>query len=72
MWPATLPWAVLGVDPKAEQTLRGDAGFTLSDPTGTINTARVYWSIKNTGLVMDQPGEAIINPQGFGDFLPAK
>ena len=69
---ATLPWAVLGVDPKAELKLRGDAGFILSDPAGTINTARVYWSNKNTGLVMDQPGEAIITPQGFGDFLLAK
>ena len=62
----------LGVDPKAELRLRGDASFILSDPTGTINTARVYWSNKNTGLVMDQPGEAITTPQGFGDFLLAK
>jgi hypothetical protein len=69
---AALPWAVLGIDPKAELKLRGDAGFILSDPTGSINTARVYWSNKNTGLVMDQPGEAIITPQGFGDFLLAK
>ena len=69
---AALPWAVLGVEPKADLKLRGDAGFILSDPTGTINAARVYWSNKNTGLVMDQPGEAIITPQGFGDFLLAK
>jgi hypothetical protein len=69
---AALPWAVLGIDHKAELKLRGDAGFILSDPTGSINTARVYWSNKNTGLVMDQPGEAIITPQGFGDFLLAK
>ena len=69
---AALPWAVLGVEPQAELKLRGDAGFILSDPTGTINTARVYWSNKSTGLVMDQPGEAIITPQGFGDFLLAK
>jgi hypothetical protein len=66
---AALPWALLGVEPKAELKLRGDAGFILSDPSGTINAARVYWSNKNTGLVMDQPGEAIINPQGFGEFL---
>ncbi len=69
---AALPWTVLGVEPKAELKLRGDAGFILSDPSGTINSARVYWSNKNTGLVMDQPGEAIIQPQGFGEFILGK
>ena len=69
---AALPWALLGVQPKPEITLRGDAGLILSDPTGTINAARVYWSNKNTGLVMDQPGEAIINPQAFGEFILGK
>ncbi len=69
---ATLPWAVLGVEPKEGLVLRGDVGFILSDPSGTINAARVYWSNKNTGLVMDQPGEAIINPQGFGEFILGK
>ena len=69
---AALPWALLGVQPKPEIKLRGDAGFILSDPTGTINAARVYWSNKNTGLVMDQPGEAIINPQAFGEFILGK
>ncbi len=69
---ATLPWAILGVEPKAETKLRGDAGFILSDPSGTVNTARVYWSNKNTGLVMDQPGEALLNPQGFGEFILGK
>ena len=44
----------------------------FSDPIGTINTARVYWSNKNTGLVMDQPGEAIITPQGFGELRLAR
>lgn len=69
---AALPWALLGVQPKPESKLRGDVGFILSDPTGTINAARVYWSNKNTGLVMDQPGEAIINPQAFGEFIIGK
>jgi hypothetical protein len=67
-----IPWAVPGVDPKPDLNLRGDVGFILSDPSGTINAARVSWSNKNTGLVMDQPGEAIITPQGFGDLLLAK
>lgn len=69
---AAIPWTVLGIDPKEGLKLRGDVGFILSDPSGTINAARVYWSNKNTGLVMDQPGEAIITPQGFGDLLLAK
>lgn len=69
---ATLPWAVLGVTPQAGMKLRGDAGFILSDASGTINAARVYWSNKSTGLVNDQPGEAILQPQGFGEFVLGK
>jgi hypothetical protein len=69
---AALPWAILGVEPKAELKLRGDAGFILSDPSGTFNTARVYWSNKNTSLVSDQPSEALIWPQGFGEFILGK
>ena len=66
---ASLPWKVLGVQPKVGLKLRGDAGFILSDPTGTFNTARVYWSNKHTNLVNDQPNEAQINPKGFGEFV---
>jgi len=69
---ATLPWATLGIEAKAGMTLRGDVGFILSDASGTINTARVYWSNKHTNLVNDQPGEAILHPQGFGEFILAK
>lgn len=69
---AVLPWSVLGVEPKAGLKLRGDMGFILSDPAGTINTARVYWSNKSTGLVNDQPNEALIQPQGFGEFILGK
>lgn len=69
---ARLPWAILGVEPKPERPLRGDVGFILSDPAGTINVARVYWSNKNTNLVNDQPGEALIQPQGFGEFILGK
>ena len=69
---AALPWAVLGVQPTPELKLRGDLGFILSDPSGTVNTARVYWSNKHTNLVNDQPGEALINPQGFGEFVLGK
>jgi hypothetical protein len=69
---AALPWAVLGVQPRPELKLRGDVGFILSDPSGIFNTARVYWSNKHTNLVNDQPGEAVIKPQGFAEFVLAK
>ena len=69
---AALPWAVLGVQPRPELRLRGDVGFILSDPSGIFNTARVYWSNKHTNLVNDQPGEAVIKPQGFAEFVLAK
>ncbi len=69
---ATVPWSILGVAPKAEMTLRGDVGFILSDPSGTINTARVYWSNPSTNLVNDQPHEAMLQPQAFGVFILGK
>jgi hypothetical protein len=69
---AKVPWSVLGVAPKAELKLRGDVGFILSDPSGTINTARVYWSNRNTNLVNDQPSESLVHPQAFGDFILGK
>jgi hypothetical protein len=69
---ATLSWATLGITPTAEMKLRGDAGFILSDPSGTINVARVYWSNKATGLVNDQPNEAVLQPQGLGEFVLGK
>jgi len=69
---AKMPWALLGVQPTPELKLRGDAGFILSDPSGVFNTARVYWSNKHANLVSDQPSEALITPQGFGEFILGK
>jgi sugar lactone lactonase YvrE len=69
---AKVPWALLGVQPTPELKLRGDAGFILSDPSGVFNTARVYWSNKHANLVSDQPSEALITPQGFGEFILGK
>lgn len=68
---AALPWKTLGIEPRPGMTLRGDVGFILSDPSGTFNAARVYWSNKSTNLVNDQPGEAVISPKCFGSFLLA-
>jgi hypothetical protein len=69
---AKLPWATLGVDYAADLKLRGDAGFILSDPSGVSNAARVYWSNQHANLVSDQPSEALITPQGFGEFILGK
>lgn len=41
-------------------------GFILSNPAGTENAARVYWSNKDTGLVSDIPHEARMYPAKMG------
>ncbi len=66
---ARVPWAALGITPEAGKTLRGDAGFILSDEAGTINTARVYWANKMTNLVNDLPSEAWLYPNRWGTFV---
>ena len=65
-----VPWALLGMEPPARgATLRGDAGIILSDAQGTANAARVYRSNRHTGLVNDQPGEAVLQPAGWSDIV---
>ncbi|MGE9290871.1 MAG: sugar-binding protein, partial [Puniceicoccales bacterium] len=65
---ATVPWAVLGIEPQPGITLYGDVGFISSDPSGRINASRTYWSNKATGLVSDEPLEAWLHPQTWGIF----
>ncbi|MHC4884144.1 MAG: sugar-binding protein [Planctomycetota bacterium] len=64
---ASIPWTSLGVTPRSGMTMRADFGFILSDAAGTINTARVYWSNKNTNLVNDMPIEAWFEPAAWGE-----
>lgn len=52
--------------PENEQVLR-----IRSDTAGISNTARACWSNKQSNLVNDQPGEAELNPKGFGRFALA-
>ena len=62
----TIPFAEIGVKPAAGLKLRADLGFILSNPAGTENAARVYWSNKDTGLVSDIPHEARMYPAKMG------
>ena len=65
----SVAWAELGLSaPAAGATMTGDVGFILSDNEGQINVARVYRANKSTNLVNDQPGEARIAPNGFGEI----
>ena len=65
-----VPWALLGMTaPAAGAKMTGDVGFITSDAKGEINAARVYRSNKATGLVYDQPGEAILNPAAWSEVV---
>jgi len=59
---AVIPWNDLNMEPQQGMSIRGDVGFILSDAAGTTNTARVYWSNKDTNLVSDLPFEAWLKP----------
>jgi len=63
---ASIPLNALGLKLKAGQTLTGDIGFISSDATGRLNTARTYWSNKQTNLISDLPSEAWLYPQQWG------
>jgi len=63
---ASIPWKLLGVEPKSGLKLKGDAGVLFGDADGTQTIARHYWSNKNTNLVNDVPGEAELTPKVWG------
>lgn len=69
---AKIPWKELGITASPGMKLSGDAGFILSDSAGTVNTARVYWSNRNTNLVNDIPHEAMLSPSAWGEFILGK
>ncbi len=65
---AVLPWAAIDMAaPAAGTKLTGDAGIIVGDADNKINIARIYRNNGSTNLVNDQPGEARIAPNGFGD-----
>jgi hypothetical protein len=60
----SIPLATLGLEPKANMTLKGDIGILRGNGFQTLQ--RVYWSNKATGLVSDLPSEAELTPQLWG------
>ncbi|MFG0251022.1 MAG: sugar-binding protein, partial [Phycisphaeraceae bacterium JB051] len=66
---AQLPVLSLGLELKPQMQLTGDVGFICSDATGSINTARIYWSNKQTNLISDLPAEAWLYPSQWGKII---
>jgi hypothetical protein len=65
---AAIPLAAIGLVPTSGMKLRGDVGFISSDAQGLSNTARTYWANPNTNLVNDEPSEAWLYPDTWGEF----
>jgi hypothetical protein len=66
---AAIPWQAFGGKPATGATLRGDAGFLSSDNQGLRTTARTYWMNKDTNLVSDEPLEAWLYPDRWGELI---
>lgn len=64
---AAIPLTSIGLKPSGKMS--GDVGFISSDSAGKINSARTYWSNKKTNLVNDEPIEAWLDPQEWGEFV---
>ena len=63
---AAIPLSLLGLEPKAGLSLRGDVGVLRGTPGSTRQ--RVYWSNKATGITADVPSEARLQPKLWGTF----
>lgn len=62
----SIPLEVLGLNPGAGQSIRGDIGLLRGNGVQTLQ--RIYWSNKATGIVSDIPSEAELSPQYWGRF----
>jgi hypothetical protein len=65
---AAIPLRAIGLVPTPGMKLRGDVGFISSDAQGMSNTARTYWANPNTNLVNDEPSEAWLYPDTWGEL----
>jgi len=66
---AAIPLKTLGFVAKTGASVRGDMGFIASDVQGMSDTARLYWANKDTNLVSDEPLEAWLFPETWGEWV---
>jgi len=65
----SVPWNMLGMTPpQFGEALTGDIGMIAADAEGKSNAVRIYRNNTCTNLVSDQPGEAILHPEAFGEI----
>ncbi len=64
----TIPWRLIGFNPKKLSETSGDVGRVNSDATGTRAASRIYWSNKNTAIMSDLPTEVLVEPDLWGTF----
>jgi hypothetical protein len=69
---AAIPLTDLGFSPQPGNTYLGDMGIVYSDPTGTIDTLRMYWANPVNAMVNDLSTEAQITPAAWGRFVVEK
>jgi hypothetical protein len=65
---AAIPWRTLGAKPRAGLVLRGDLGVTHGNRAGNDTVLRSYWANLDTGLVSDEVGELMVEPDRWGEF----
>lgn len=66
---AAVPWAALGVPaPKEKLRLRGDLGVLVADESGQTTAERYYWANRRHVVMGDQPSEARLHPDLWGEF----
>ena len=54
----TLPWTVLGIEPKPGLEIPAELGIFRGNSTGTKTMVRNYWHTGAVGMVSDVPTEA--------------
>ncbi|MFN0080559.1 MAG: hypothetical protein ACKVY0_29170 [Prosthecobacter sp.] len=66
-WEASIPLAALGLKPAAGQPIRADLGVLIGSEGETVQ--RLYWNNPAGGLVSDVPGEAMLTPSAWGEWM---
>ncbi|MCX5661266.1 MAG: hypothetical protein NTW19_16390 [Planctomycetota bacterium] len=66
---AAIPWKSIGAKAPGDKVrLRGDLGVLVADPTGQMTIGRYYWANKRNVVLSDQPSEARLHPDQWGEF----